>query len=130
MSKFQKWKRRYGPHFETRNVTNINVQVGRTFYLHCRISLLLDKTVRNLNVILFTKKSNLRILSYLIPAPTVWLFSAVARDILSGSRSFSWSLEWFISEIWPKKAKNGKNCDGQGLFGIWASFLGICLIFS
>ncbi|XP_070499901.1 uncharacterized protein [Chironomus tepperi] len=36
---------RYGPHFETGNVTNITVQVGNTFYLHCRISLLQDKTV-------------------------------------------------------------------------------------
>uniref|UniRef100_A0A336L9G3 CSON005154 protein n=1 Tax=Culicoides sonorensis TaxID=179676 RepID=A0A336L9G3_CULSO len=36
---------RYGPHFETGNVTNITVQAGSTFYLHCRISLLLDKTV-------------------------------------------------------------------------------------
>ncbi|CRK97488.1 CLUMA_CG010877, isoform A [Clunio marinus] len=36
---------RYGPHFETGNVTNITVQVGNTFYLHCKISLLQDKTV-------------------------------------------------------------------------------------
>lgn len=36
---------RYGPHFETGNATNITVQAGNTFYLHCRISLLQDKTV-------------------------------------------------------------------------------------
>lgn len=41
---------RYGPHFETGNVTNITVQVGSTFYLHCRISLLQDKTVSELQL--------------------------------------------------------------------------------
>ncbi|XP_053679093.1 uncharacterized protein LOC128730042 [Anopheles nili] len=36
---------RYGPHFETDNVTNITVQNADTLYLSCRISLLQDKTV-------------------------------------------------------------------------------------
>lgn len=44
--------RKYGPNFEDTpkgNVTKITVQLGEDAYLNCRISLLQDKTVRNIH---------------------------------------------------------------------------------